>query len=462
MQSRLSYGTAGDISPITPVVDRGGDGLQNGFDPSAGQQGTQRQKGTEKRCRVNARLVDNVADARNEVAATLACQDTMAAGQGSRKGISVTARVVSHCVPHSVDSEATATAPPHGLQSGVVQSATNQGNDGNTGFFYWLDRFLTIPLDRFIVPGEDVREMFTNFDPRVADCKWTVNKLLSVGSKRVLDSHVAAWLNKKQDRNQITRNLLSLQKDKSVELTVYFRNWVLLKCYSDMLRGEPVTKTDRQHLVQALNQSVLNDFAELTDKASTMIDFYSLSLLYFMGGLPYFEDGVNYHKGITLLSYCPTILREMYFYLSPVSFSPYDYVRFAPVSIRSVFPQQPNVPPETRLGAAMQVMVMSYLQQLNDHLWGVERYKCSRWFPEPELSSELFPIVNDLVAECVLFTATINPKIKKSWKCRMREIDKRFQAAIDHLTPKANNQGGGRYSCFCQLSSGRNPSLCIC
>lgn len=448
MQGRLSYGTAGDISPITPVVDCGRDGLQNGSDPGAGQQGSQRQEGTEKRCRVNARLVDNVADARNEVAATLACRDTVAAGQVSGKDISVTARAVSHCVPHSVDSEATAPAPPHGLQSSVVQGATNQGSDANEGLFYWLDRFLNIPLDRFTIPGEDVKDMFTNFDPRVVGCKWTVDKLLSVGSKRVLDSHVAGWLNKKQDRNQITRNLLSLQKDKSVELTVYFRNWVLLKCYSDMLRGEPVTKTDRQHLVQALNQSVLNDFAELTSKATMMIDFYSLSLLYFMGGLPYFEDGVNYHKGIALLTYCPIILREMYCFLSPVSFTPYDYVRFAPVSIKSLFAKQPNVPPETRLGAVMQMIVMSCLQEANDHLREVERYKCSRWFSESELSSELFLIVRDLIKECLLFTGNINPKRKKSCERRMQEIDKRFQAAVEHLAPKRNSQGDGDIRAF--------------
>ncbi|WP_257294614.1 hypothetical protein [Endozoicomonas sp. YOMI1] len=440
MHSNFSYGTASVIPAITdnPAVDRGSDGLQNDSDLNSGEWSGQGQGGVENRCRLNAWQVDSVANTRNEIATASACQGSVVAGQAS--GTRVAARVVSHSVAPGVDRAATAPASPHGLQANDLQAATNQGSDRNAGLIYWLDRFLSIPVDRFTVPGEDVKERFANFDPRVAGIKWTVDKLCSLGSKRVLDSCVTAWLEKKQDRNQITRNLLGLQKDMPVEMTVYFRNWVLLKCYSDMLRGEPVSKTDRQYLVQALNQSVLNDFAELTNKASMMMDFYSLSLLYFMGGLPHFEDGVNYHKGITLLAYCPVLLREMYFFLSPVSFSPYDYVRFAPVSIKSLFVSQPNVPPKTWLGGAMQMMVMTYLQQQNDHLWGVKRYNCSRWFSDSELRSELYLLVKALIGECLSLTASMDTGRKKSCKRRVLEIDKKLQSAVNRLVPKEGNQ----------------------
>lgn len=431
MQSRFSHGTGSDTSPITntPAVDRGSDGQRNRPDPDSGERSTQRQVPAENRCRLNVWLVDRVANTRHEVASASICLDGAAADQIRSRGISIVARVVNYSEPPGTENAASATATSQEPQTDVVQAATNQGSDGNSGLEYWLDRFLDIPLDRFAVPGDDVLEMFANINLQVDGSKLTAEELRSAGLKRVLNRHVAAWLEKKQDRNQTTGKLLGLQKLMHEDITTYFRNWVLLKCYSDMLRGKPVSETDRQHLIQALNQSVLNDFAELTSQASMMMDFYSLSLLYFMGGLPFFEDGVNYHKGVTLLAYCPTIIKEMFFYLSPVSFSPYDYVRFAPVSFTSLFVGQPNVPPQTKLGAAMQIMVMSYLQQVNAHFLVDKRYKCSRWFSDSELRSELFLIVRDLIAECLLYTGGMNGR-NKPCRRKILEVDRRFQSAV--------------------------------
>lgn len=260
----------------------------------------------------------------------------------------------------------------HTMPGGASVAETGV-NEGQREFAYWLDRFLSIPLDEFIPINIEIKkkihECYKKGIERIGD-----GEMKKIAQKRVLIGiAVYDWQKSqgdKQVKEQTEAKLVSLCNSVEAEFNIsaIIQSWVLLKVYRDSLYGETISDEDRQCLLGALNEDLFHSGTGISENVFKGADIYALQVFYFFGLLPGFENGLNYQKGFDLLLVKDGFIENFYCFLSPVSFTLFDHARFSISDLKVTKSRQGELHLTGTLNSVMQMIILGYMQgeQLND------------------------------------------------------------------------------------------------
>ena len=239
---------------------------------------------------------------------------------------------------------------------------------------YWVDQFLSIPLNEYLTIGEDVLEKIDRSyqecvkDPNIKDDILTVVKI-----KHLMNRSLCNW-QLKQNKEQTRKQLLSLHVYARGTLNVvhYIQNWVFMKCYKDILHGKEVDKNLRRSFVTIMNETLYSG-PKPTLKTSSLpyVDGMSLASLYYVGALPGFEEYANYDRCFIMLMLHFNVVSEKYLFFSPISFTALDYMRFCPTDLTSKFIDQKKSLPDSPSINIMMIFISVYMSKRDNQfpLW---------------------------------------------------------------------------------------------
>ena len=231
------------------------------------------------------------------------------------------------------------------LSPGIVE--TNASTTVCQGEFeYWVDEFLSIPINEYLKIDERVLDKIDRSyhgcvkKPDVDD-----NTRAFIKVKHLLNRLLCDW-QLKQNREQTRKQLMSLYayaQDKN-GMVHYVQNWVFMKCYKDILFGREVDENKKQAFVTIMNEVV---HLGPTVRATSLqfMDVISLAVLYYVGGLPGFEDDANYERCFNMIFLHRTVTLDNYVLFSPISFTAHDYMRFSPEDLTKKLDDQNKVLP---------------------------------------------------------------------------------------------------------------------
>ena len=250
---------------------------------------------------------------------------------------------------------------------------TRKGVEGTTDptvrpchFEYWVDQFLSIPMNEYLAIDEHILE---KIDRSYHDCLKKPNAkdnyLAVIKIKHLLNRLLCNW-QLKQNKEQTRKQLISLHVYARGTLSVvhYVRHWVLMKCYKDILYGREVDKGLRRSFVSIMNE-ILYSGPIATMKISSLpyVDVSSLSSLYYIGALPGFEEDANYDRCFKILVLHFIVVSENYLFLSPISFTAFDYMRFCPGDLTSKFIDQKKMLPDSPGFNIMMIFISFYMSK---------------------------------------------------------------------------------------------------
>ena len=236
-------------------------------------------------------------------------------------------------------------------------------------FEYWVDEFLSIPVDEYLKIDKGVLANIDNSYSYYAKTPGIcANFLRLMKVKHLLNRSLCDW-QLKQNREQTRNKLMSLHRytQGKRDLTSYVRNWVFMKHFKDMLYGREVSNDVQQKFLAIIND-VLYRGSDVGEGAYPVpyLDVISLGVAYFVGGLPGFEEDANYEKSFKLLHMHQRVISDNgYLFFSPVSFTALDYMRFCPKDISRKLDDQKKMLPERPAITVMQVVV-SYVMLAED------------------------------------------------------------------------------------------------
>ena len=250
-------------------------------------------------------------------------------------------------------------------------------------FEFWVNQFLSIPVNEYLTIDEHVLE---KIDQSYQDCvknpKVKDNVRAAMKIKHLLNRLLRNW-QLKQDKEQTRKKLLSLHVYARGTLNVvhYVQNWVLMKCYRDILYGREVDKELRRCFVTIMNESLYSGpVATMKSSSLPYADIMSLGCLYFTGALPGFEEDANYERCFKVLMLHFTIESKHYLFFSPISFTALDYMRFCPGDLTSKLSDQKKMLPESQGINIMMVFIAFYMGKQDNQflLWlGQEKFNVS-------------------------------------------------------------------------------------
>ena len=231
-------------------------------------------------------------------------------------------------------------------------------------FEYWVDEFLSIPIDEYLKIDKcvlaNIDDSYCNYVKTPGICANTIT-LMKV--KHLLNRSLRDW-QLKQNREQTRKQLMSLHRYTrgKRDLTWYVRNLVFMKHFKDMLYGREVSNDVRQQFLAIIND-VLYTLSIVGEGyyPAPYLDVISLGVAYFVGGLPGFEDDANYEKSFKLMHMHQRVISgNAYLFFSPVSFTALDYMRFCPKDISQKLDDQKKMLPGRPVITVMQV-IASYV-----------------------------------------------------------------------------------------------------
>ena len=239
---------------------------------------------------------------------------------------------------------------------------------------YWVDQFLSIPMNEYLTIGEDVLEKIDRSyqecvkDPNIKDDILAVVKI-----KHLMNRSLCNW-QLKQNKEQTRKQLLSLHVYARGTLNVvhYIQNWVFMKCYKDILHGKEVDQNLRRSFVTIMNETLYSG-PKPTLKTSSLpyVDGMSLASLYYVGALPGFEEYANYDRCFIMLMLHFNVVSEKYLFFSPISFTALDYMRFCPTDLTSKFIDQKKSLPDSPSINIMMIFISVYMSKRDNQfpLW---------------------------------------------------------------------------------------------
>ena len=250
---------------------------------------------------------------------------------------------------------------------------TRKGVEGTTdptvcqGYFeYWVDQFLSIPMNEYLTIDEHVLE---KIDRSYQDCvknpnvKDDVRAVMKI--KHLLNRLLCNW-QLKQNKEQTRKQLISLHVYARGTLSVvhYVQHWVFMKCFKDILYGKEVDKDRRRSFVTIMNETLYSGpIASMKCSSLPYVDVMSLASLYYIGALPGFEEDANYERCFKMLILHFVVASDNYLFFSPISFTALDYMRFCPADLTSKFIDQKKRLPDSPGINIMMIFIAVYMSK---------------------------------------------------------------------------------------------------
>ena len=269
---------------------------------------------------------------------------------------------------------------------------TRKGVEGTTGttvcqshFDYWVDQFLSIPMNEYLTIDEHVLEKIDRSyqecvkDPNIKDDVLAVMKI-----KHLLNRLLCNW-QLKQNKEQTRKQLMSLHVYARGTICVvhYVQNWVFMKCYKDILHGREVDKDLRRRFVTIMNEHLYSGpIATMKSSSLPYVDIMSLASLYYIGALPGFEEDANYERCFKMLTLHCIVLSENYLFFSPISFTALDYMRFCPSDLTRKLTDQKKMLPDSQGINIMMVFISFYMSKQDNEFFqwlGREKFNVSAY-----------------------------------------------------------------------------------
>ena len=261
---------------------------------------------------------------------------------------------------------------------------------GSHDFEYWVDLFLSIPVDDYLQIDESILQKIESSyhsyskNPAVQKNITTIVKI-----KHLLNRLLCNWCTK-QNKEQTKKQLISLYEyaQNKINLVHYVQNWIFMKCFKDILYGRPVSESTRQTFVSIMNEIIYaGSISGISRSSLPCMDIISLAILYYTGGLHSFEDGANYERSFKMLDLHHNISQDTYLFFSPISFTALDYIRFSPQDlIQKLNEQQKEMVPGAMAINVVQMVVSVFMYPEN-----LPPFKL--WCEENHVS---FPIYEDV------------------------------------------------------------------
>ena len=195
-----------------------------------------------------------------------------------------------------------------------------------------LEELMSTPLDCFYPVDKKYKaKLQQNYEYWVKE-EYSDDKVDAVVKYKFLFNNILFdWLQGKVDSDKTSLRLASLEETMNsydCTIVVFLEQIIFLKRYYLLLEGKPLLKEDKDELTEALYDVVI---PTAIDKGKILdifaFDLYSLQILLFFNCLPKFQNFCNYEKGVQLLINFPWLFYRGFFLFSPISFTPYDYLR---------------------------------------------------------------------------------------------------------------------------------------
>ena len=311
-------------------------------------------------------------------------------------------------------------------------------------FEYWVDEFLSIPVNEYLKIDEgvlaNIDDSYRNYakDPQInAD-------ILAIMKVKYLLNRVLCNWQLKQNGEQVRKQLISLYNYTNYKrgLIQYVRNWVFMKHFKDMLCGREVSDSIRQTFLSIVNEVFsTGPVVGMGSYSVPYFDVISLGIFFFIGGLPGFEEDTNYEKSLKLMYMHQRIVSEHgYLFFSPVSFTALDYMRFCPKDITQKLDDQKKMLP----GITVIQMVICYFMLSRDKAF-------PQWLSrENGFNVPTYLSVRDILIKLYELLAMIASKDKKIKKELPALKDKLFSLMkkCEKLAPTGRDDFSGLFNLF--------------
>ena len=277
-------------------------------------------------------------------------------------------------------------------------------------FEYWVDEFLSIPINEYLKIDEgvlaNIDDSYRNYakDPQINADIMAIMKI-----KHLLNRVLCDW-QLKQNGEQVRKRLISLYHYTNYKrgLIEYVRNWVFMKYFKDMLCGREVSGSIRHTFLTIVNEVFSSGpVVGMGTYSVPYLDVISLGIFYFIGGLPDFEEDTNYEKSFKLMYMHQQIVSgHGYLFFSPVSFTALDYMRFCPKDITRKLDDQKKMLPGSPVITVVQ-LVISYYMLSHDKAF-------SEWLSrENDFNLPTYLSVRDILVKFYEILGITTSKVKK-------------------------------------------------
>ena len=237
-------------------------------------------------------------------------------------------------------------------------------------FEYWVEEFLNIPIDEYLQIDERILQKIDHSYHRCIKKPNVNSELVTVLQvKHLLNRLLCNW-QLKQNKEQTRKQLLSLHAYTSDKrsLTHYVQNWVYMKCFKDIFCGRVVSELDQQTFVTIMNETLYaGPNARMRYASLPFLDVVSLATLYYIGGLPGFEEDANHEKCFNMIFLHRHIAEDNYLFFSPISFTALDYMRFSPEDLSKKLADQKKLLPSAP-GINIMQMITSIFMRSEDKM----------------------------------------------------------------------------------------------
>ena len=267
----------------------------------------------------------------------------------------------------------TRSTTPFVAEGNQTREAVREITDLDTchgDFEYWVDEFLSIPINEYLQIDERVLQKIDRSYHRCMKQPHVKSEFVTIIQiKHLLNRLLCNW-QLKQNKEQTRKQLISLHAyipDKRI-LTHYVQNWVFMKCFKDIFCGRVVNDIDRQTFITIMNEILyVGPVAGMRYSSLPFLDVVSLATLYYIGGLPGFEEDANHEKCLKMMFLHRLIAEDNYLFFSPISFTALDYMRFSPEDLSKKLADQKKMLPNAP-GINIMQMITSIFMRSEDKM----------------------------------------------------------------------------------------------
>ena len=302
-------------------------------------------------------------------------------------------------------------------------------------FEYWVDEFLSIPVNEYLQIDQRVLQKIDSSYHRFIKQPNTNSEFVTIIQiKHLLNRLLCNW-QLKQNKEQTRKQLISLYAytpDKR-SLTHYIQNWVYMKCFKDIFSGKVVDDLDRQTFVTIMNEMRYVEPIAQVHSSLPFLDVVSLATIYFMGGLPGFEEDANHEKCFKMMYLHRHINDDNYLLFSPISFTVLDYLRFSPEDLTKKLTDQ-----KKRLPNAPSINIM---QMITSIFMRSEDTTLPKWLSQEEhFDYDVYRCIREILANFYIILEIISnrgdelrelPALKEKLFFRMQQCERLTSGTID-------------------------------
>ena len=305
-------------------------------------------------------------------------------------------------------------------------------------FFELANAFLQIPVTEFLPLDDDcIDALKSAYQQHSLEVKNSPSAHI-IKLKILLNRLLLDWQQGKNDKKTVLKKLTTLEELANKDgwsLSVFLENLLYLHQYKNILDNNGGSPEKCQPLREALFNPAFPDEYNIKNINWQMLDLYPLQALIHFDALPSIEGFPNYAKGSQLLGAFSTVLKSHLTFMTPVCFTPYDYLRLAP-STPGHLPIILNK--ATKLHYTKFYMNMAIVQYLN-HVFGglrgsdtaLQITESLSKHPLSEFNHFLFYDVRfgltDTVERTIKYTLLKTAIGKKEYQLAINVIDQKLQ-----------------------------------